>query len=84
MYRLQLKNLFELDPSSVHLVSAKLGTGVKKLLDAVVKVYKNISATPQMNGMVSNWFSYMYRSNRSIVCVFAVVCTYVVYTWPLK
>jgi hypothetical protein len=42
---LQLKNLFELDPSSVHLVSAKLGTGVKKLLDAVVKVY---SATNQM------------------------------------
>jgi hypothetical protein len=39
LYRLQLKNLFELDPSSVHLVSAKLGTGVKKLLDAVVKVF---------------------------------------------
>ncbi len=42
LYRLQLQNLFELDPSSVHLVSAKLGTGVKKLLDAVVKVYKKI------------------------------------------
>jgi hypothetical protein len=35
--RSQLKNLFEIEPSSVRLVSAKLGTGVKELLDAVVQ-----------------------------------------------
>ncbi|XP_023327660.1 translation factor GUF1, mitochondrial isoform X2 [Eurytemora carolleeae] len=36
--REQLYSLFELDPGKVLLISAKLGTGVKQLLDAVVQL----------------------------------------------
>jgi len=46
LYREQLYSLFELDPGKVLLISAKLGTGVKQLLDAVVQEFIYLFVNP--------------------------------------